>query len=87
MPVGEEIFPEGCKIAYFGNQISALARMLLEEQQSNERNGYGVEHPCYDCGSACEIKKGIYRNEKRRFIIPPTKEEIPLKLKALDFNL
>jgi len=86
MAVGEEIFPKGCKIAYFGNQISALARMTIEEQRSNERNGYGVEHPCYDCGSVCEIGNEIYRNKKKRFIVDPVKGT-PFKSKPLDFNL
>lgn len=89
----KEIFPEGCNLAFFGKyglgmygQLSACGRMTIEEQNANELNGHGVEHPCYSClVEKCSARKVDYRDDKKRFIIKPTKGP-PLKLKSI-FNI
>jgi len=71
MTVGEDIFPDGCQIAYFGDKLSPLAKMFLREQRFSEQGGNGVEHPCYSCLADCGARKVEYHDEDNRFAIKP----------------
>ncbi len=85
MSVGEEIFPEGCLMAYMDNgKLSPTGTMFMEEQRISDWSGQGVEHPCYGCRvDDCGTRQVEYHYDMKKFIILPRSRGSDAALKTL----
>ncbi len=73
MPIGEEIFPKGCWLAYMDDgQLSPPGNSFMLAQRVNEWEGKGAEQPCYGCGKDdCTVRVVQYHEEEKRWLVKP----------------
>lgn len=80
MAVGENIFPDGCYMAFMNNgKLSPTAQVFLAEQRLRDWRGYGAEQPCFGCRvDDCTVRVAQYHDQSKRYISPP-KDPKPIR--------
>ena len=72
MDIGEEIFPEGCGMAYKDGKLSLTGEMFMLDQRRNDWEKKGVEHPCYSCiKKDCKARQIEYHAPGKMYIVRP----------------
>jgi len=78
--VGDEIFPAKCFMRLDGKLMNNAALYFLKVQKQNDENGFGVQHPCFDCGfnipEICNAAETKYHEEGKDYLIQPKGNEI-----------
>ncbi len=74
----DKVYPTKCFMRLNGELMNNDAKYFLKVQKQNEENGFGVQHPCFDCCfniwgipeicNAAEIK---YHEEGKKYLIHP----------------